>query len=97
MEILPYPSTDVVNIDAATLKYEVTARFESTMQGGFNKPIFIFGAPGIGKTEIVSQVCEELNIELLTVDLQFMDPADFLGVPSVVEVSSDGKYGEGVT
>lgn len=97
MENLPYPSSDVVNVDPATLKDEVVARFESLSQGGFNKPIFIFGAPGIGKTEIVSQVCEELGIELLTVDLQFMDPADFLGVPSVVDVSSDGKYGEGVT
>lgn len=97
MDSLAYPTQDVVNVDAKTLKSELTDRFESLLEGGFSKPIFIFGAPGIGKTEIVGQVCDELGVQLMTVDLQFMDPADFLGVPKVVDVASDKPEGEGVT
>jgi hypothetical protein len=47
------------------------------------KPIFIYGAPGIGKTEIVAQCCDELSVPLLFLDVQFMNPEDFKGVPSV--------------
>lgn len=97
MDSLAYPTQDVVNVDAKTLKAEVKDRFDSLLEGGFAKPIFIFGAPGIGKTEIVAQVCDELGIQLMTVDLQFMDPADFLGVPKVVDVASDDPVGSGVT
>ncbi len=97
MDSLAYPTQDVVNVDAKTLKGELKDRFDSLLEGGFAKPIFIFGAPGIGKTEIVAQVCDELGIQLMTVDLQFMDPADFLGVPKVVDVASDDPVGAGVT
>jgi len=64
---------------------------------GYSKPIFIFGSPGIGKTEIVAQAAEDLGLDVLYVDLEFMDPADFLGVPKAVDVASDKAYGEGVT
>ena len=64
---------------------------------GYDKPLFMFGAPGIGKTEIVAQAAEELGLDVLYVDLEFMDPADFLGVPKPVDVASDKAYGEGVT
>ena len=64
---------------------------------GYSKPIFIFGSPGIGKTEIVAQAAEDLGLDVLYVDLEFMDPADFLGVPKTVDVASDKAYGEGVT
>ncbi len=50
------------------------------------KPIFIYGAPGIGKTEIVASCCDELNVPLLFLDVQFMNPEDFKGVPSVHEI-----------
>lgn len=50
------------------------------------KPIFIYGAPGIGKTEIVAQCCDDLTIPLLFLDVQFMNPEDFKGVPSVHQI-----------
>lgn len=71
------------------------------------KPIFIYGAPGIGKTQIVAQICDELGKELyghklslLNVDGENAEPVDFAGVPSVVEVepqSDKNPYGRGVT
>ena len=85
-----FETFDMVN----TFKDENGNEIEST---GYNKPIFIFGAPGIGKTEIVAQVCDALGVDLMPVDLQFMEPADFLGIPSTVDKASDEKYGAGVT
>jgi hypothetical protein len=73
---------------------------EEVEEAGYSKPIFIFGAPGIGKTEIVAQAAEELGIDLLFVDLQFMEPSDLLGIPSTFELPSDTEkdpYGKGVT
>lgn len=71
------------------------------------KPIFIYGAPGIGKTQIVAQVCDELGKELyghklslVNVDGENAEPVDFAGVPSVVDVESpseENPIGRGVT
>lgn len=81
---------------------------EAAAQGAKDvKPIFIFGAPGIGKTQIVAQVCDELGKELYGkplnlafVDGEFAEPVDFAGVPSVVDISGPSEtdpYGKGVT
>jgi hypothetical protein len=72
------------------------------------KPIFIYGAPGIGKTQIVAQVCDEVGNELygeplnlLNVDGETSEPVDFAGVPKVIDVAAPGEeglpYGKGVT
>jgi len=80
---------------------------EAYKQACLVKPIFIFGAPGIGKTQIVSQVCDELGAELFGkplnmafVDGEFAEPVDFAGVPSVVDIaepSEQNPYGKGIT
>lgn len=72
----------------------------TTMETGYGKPPFIFGAPGIGKTEMVAQAADELGVDLLFIDLQFMEPSDLLGLPSQVELKADpikDPYGKGVT
>jgi hypothetical protein len=71
------------------------------------KPIFIYGAPGIGKTQIVAQVCDELGKELyghklslVNIDGENAEPVDFAGVPSVVDIEAPSKenpLGRGVT
>jgi Cdc6-like AAA superfamily ATPase len=48
---------------------------------GRAKPLFIFGAPGIGKTQIVGGVADELGCDVVKLDLQFYNPEDFLGIP----------------
>jgi len=50
-------------------------------------PPFIFGAPGIGKSEIVQQTAKELGWNLIDVRLLLLDPTDLRGLPAVV----DGK------
>jgi hypothetical protein len=97
MTELEWHGTGIVNVGAEELKELVKERYDFLIEGSDNMPIFIFGAPGIGKTQIVGQACQELGVDLMTIDLQFMDPADFLGVPEVRKVASDDPLASGVT
>lgn len=97
MKDLEWHGTGIVNVGADELKDIVKERYDFLIEGSDNMPIFIFGAPGIGKTQIVGQACQELGVDLMTIDLQFMDPADFLGVPEVRKVASDDPLASGVT
>jgi hypothetical protein len=103
---LEYTGEDqsVRNISAEQLKNDVVRLYKSKERGGRAKPIFIYGAPGIGKTEIVGQAADELGIPVMKLDLQFMNPEDFLGIPSRHDITpvevEDGKvtnFGKGFT
>jgi hypothetical protein len=97
MKDLEWDGVGIVNVGADELKELVKERYEFLMEGSDDMPIFIFGAPGIGKTQIVGQACDELGVDLMTIDLQFMDPADFLGVPDPRRIASDDPLASGVT
>ena len=46
------------------------------------RPIFLWGPPGIGKSDIVAQVTDELpNSHLIDIRLSLWDPTDIKGVP----------------
>lgn len=47
------------------------------------QPIFIWGAPGVGKSEIVAQIARELKYKLLDVRAVLLDPVDLRGLPSI--------------
>ncbi len=85
---LEYTEEDqtVRNISAPELKEMVEKLYRSKTRGGRAKPIFIYGAPGIGKTQIVGQAAQSLGVPMINLDLQFMAPEDFLGIPKVVDV-----------
>jgi len=44
-------------------------------------PVFIWGAPGIGKSSIVKQVAQERGLEFTDLRLSLMDPTDLKGIP----------------
>lgn len=48
-------------------------------------PLFIWGAPGGGKTSLVESVAAERGLELRTVRLAQLDPVDVRGIPSVAD------------
>ena len=85
---LAYTGEDqtVRNVDAQELKKMIEKLYRSKDRGGRAKPIFIFGAPGIGKTQIVGQAADSLGVPMINLDLQFMAPEDFLGIPKVVDI-----------
>jgi hypothetical protein len=50
---------------------------------GVNVPMFLWGPPGIGKSQIVAQVAAELELPLIDIRAVLLDPVDLRGVPSV--------------
>ncbi len=85
---------NVRDVEAAELIKKITDLYKSlVIHGGnrrkANKPVFIFGAPGIGKTQIVGTVADNLDIKLMNIDLQFLAPEDFTGIPSVVQLDDE--------
>ena len=51
------------------------------------QPLFIWGPPGVGKSQLVAQVAEELHMNLIDIRAVLLDPVDLRGLPSV----QDGK------
>lgn len=45
------------------------------------RPIFMWGPPGIGKSDIVKQIGEEQNREVIDVRLSLWEPTDIKGIP----------------
>lgn len=55
---------------------------------GRQRPAFLWGPPGVGKSEVVEQVCQEEKLELRDVRLNLLDPIDLKGFP---ELAGTGK------
>ena len=45
------------------------------------RPLFLWGPPGIGKSDIVKQMGEELNAHVIDIRLSLWDPTDIKGIP----------------
>ncbi|MBD5560325.1 MAG: AAA domain-containing protein [Clostridia bacterium] len=52
---------------------------------GMVRPVFIWGAPGIGKSAIVEQFAMELNLECVSLLGSQLAPEDIIGVPQIVD------------
>jgi len=64
---------------------------EYQKKGGVEQQsIFIWGAPGVGKTEALKQVTKDLGIDLIVWHLATKTAADFIGNPGI-EVDDEGK------
>ena len=46
-----------------------------------NRPVFMWGPPGIGKSDIVHQIGEEQGREVIDVRLSLWEPTDIKGIP----------------
>lgn len=49
------------------------------------QPVFLWGAPGIGKSQIVAQVAKDLAVTLNDVRAVLLDPVDLRGLPRINE------------
>ncbi len=45
------------------------------------KPIFLWGAPGIGKSDIIHQIGNQLNRNVIDIRLALWEPTDIKGIP----------------
>lgn len=55
---------------------------------GSGQPVFIWGAPGIGKSAVVAQVASVLGVDLQDIRALLLDPVDLRGLPFV---AADGR------
>ena len=45
------------------------------------RPVFLWGPPGIGKSDIVKQIGEDAQREVIDVRLALWEPTDIKGIP----------------
>lgn len=72
-----------MNVTVKNAKAILTKLAQNQLAGGAPPPVMLRGAPGIGKSDIVKAVVQELKIELRDIRLAQMDPVDLRGVPTV--------------
>jgi hypothetical protein len=99
MDDVPDMSAEEIKMDIKrNLRYLLKSADAGKENVAFEiKPIFIYGSPGIGKTQIVAQVADEVGMELygkplnfVNVDGETSEPVDFSGVPKVIDVKEPG-------
>jgi len=87
---LQHSDPNIRNVDVEELMneiitiYEMNAdRVEEGKPRTKNDALFIWGAPGIGKTEILSQAANKLGCVVIEWHLSQIEPTDFRGVPKI--------------
>ena len=58
----------------------IDREFQST-QHGHHTPVMLWGAPGVGKSEMVAQVAARHDATLIDIRLSQMEPSDLRGIP----------------
>jgi hypothetical protein len=94
------PKTGIPNVYGDDLIETLREKSKKVLMGYTPPPLFIFGAPGIGKTKIVGQIAEEMKGSLIDVACNCMQPEDFVGVPKMIEIekpSEKNLIGRGIT
>ena len=78
------------------IKNTLTAYFTKDTHGGYvlplpkQRPIFLMGPPGIGKTAIVEQVAQELGVGMLSYSMTHHTRQSALGLPYIAHKTYDG-------
>lgn len=80
---------EVKNAVSAYLAVDELGRYE--IEPGKQRPIFLMGPPGIGKTAIMQQVAEEMGIALISYSMTHHTRQSALGLPRIKEVVYQGR------
>lgn len=62
--------------------------FDFLLNVAVARPVFIWGAPGIGKSSIVQQFAEQLGLPCVSLLGSQLAPEDIIGVPQIVDGTS---------
>lgn len=79
------------------IKNAMTAYFTKDDLGNYivpiekQRPVFLMGPPGVGKTAIMEQVAQELGVGLLSYSMTHHTRQSALGLPSIEEKTFNGK------
>ena len=56
------------------------------------RPVFLWGAPGVGKSDVIKQIAEDHKLELRDVRLSLLDPIDLKGFPTIDSVKKQMSW-----
>lgn len=82
---------DTIKVTPPLMQNALRRYAKMALMGEPSIPVFIYGAPGIGKTDIVNQVGKELGMKVYTFIASTMDPSDVRGIPVA---NTKGGYSE---
>ena len=71
--------SDKISANRTVSPNEAKAAIRKAMKK--NRPIFLWGPPGIGKSDIVKQIGDEQDREVIDVRLSLWEPTDIKGIP----------------
>jgi MoxR-like ATPase len=81
------PTNDFDNDRRTIMKpSQIAAALEALVR--VRQPVFLWGAPGVGKSQVVAQVARRRGLELRDVRAVLLDPVDLRGVPRIGEDGS---------
>ena len=55
-------------------------------------PVFVWGAPGIGKSSIVKKIAKDKELEFIDLRLSLLDPTDLKGIPFFNAETKEGVW-----
>lgn len=70
---------EVLNVNRTQSPNEAKVAIRKCLK--INRPIFLWGPPGIGKSDIIHQIGAERNREVIDVRLSLWEPTDIKGIP----------------
>ena len=56
------------------------------------RPVMLWGAPGVGKSDVIKQIAEDSKLELRDVRLSLLDPIDLKGFPTIDTVKKQMSW-----
>jgi hypothetical protein len=79
----------ILNVGEAKRKIETLL----TVLRNPNSPgLFLWGAPGIGKSAIIKEIAEEQNLQFRDLRLSLLDPVDLRGIPTIDRENEQAKW-----
>ena len=79
------------------IKYAMQAYFSKDEFGNYRltpqrqRPVFLIGAPGIGKTAIMEQIAHELDVALVSYSMTHHTRQSALGLPFIAKKNYGGE------
>ena len=79
------------------IKNAIAAYFEKDETGEYvipvekQRPVFLYGPPGIGKTAVMEQIAEEMKIGLVSYSMTHHTRQSAIGLPFITKKVFDGK------